>query len=63
MKVSIPLNIPDVEVIKVETINGDLVITVESTLQGTNCTRCGRPIIIVWPDGREERIGPAADGA
>lgn len=44
MKVSIPLNIPDVEVIKVETVDGDLVITVESTLQGTICKRCGRPI-------------------
>ena len=44
MKVSIPLNIPDVEVIKVETVEGRLVITVESTLQGTVCKRCGRPI-------------------
>jgi transposase len=44
MKVSIPLNIPDVEVIKVETVDGELVITVESTLQGTIGTRCGRPI-------------------
>lgn len=24
--------------------------------------RSGRPIIIVWPDGREERLGFAADG-
>ncbi len=44
MKVSIPLNIPDVEVIKVDTVDGDLVITVESTLHGTVCKRCGRPI-------------------
>lgn len=44
MKVSIPLNIPDVEVIKVETVGGDLVITVESTRQGTVCSKCGRPI-------------------
>ena len=44
MKVSIPLNIPDVEVIKVETVEGRLVISVESTLQGTVCSKCGRPV-------------------
>jgi transposase len=44
MKVSIPLDIPDVEVIKVETTDGRLVITVESTLKGTVCKQCGRPI-------------------
>ena len=44
MKVSISLNIPDVEVIKVETVEGSLVITVESTVNGTVCRRCGRPI-------------------
>jgi transposase len=44
MKGSLPLNIPDVEVLKVETVEGRLVITVESTLNGTVCRRCGRPI-------------------
>lgn len=44
MKVSIALNIPDVEVIKVETVDGNLLITVESTLKGSVCKQCGRPI-------------------
>jgi transposase len=42
-QVTVPLNIPDVRVIKTE-INeqGELIITVESTKAGTNCRRCGR---------------------
>jgi transposase len=40
-----PLDLPDVEVLKPElTAKGYLVITVESTLEGTRCRRCGREI-------------------
>ena len=41
-QVSVPLNIPDVRVIKSE-INqrGELIITVESTKPGTSCRQCG----------------------
>ncbi len=42
-QVTVPLDIPDVRVLKTE-INqqGELVITVESTKSGTTCHRCGR---------------------
>jgi transposase len=42
-QVTVPLDIPDVRVLKTE-INpqGDLIITVESTKPGTTCHRCGR---------------------
>lgn len=44
-KVSIPLDIPDVEVIDIKTNKrGDYVITVESTIEGTTCHQCGRDI-------------------
>jgi transposase len=44
-KVSIPLDIPDVEVIDIKTNKqGDYVITVESTLESTTCRQCGREI-------------------
>jgi len=44
-KVSIPLDIPDVEVIDIKTNKkGDYVITVESTLERTTCHQCGREI-------------------
>ena len=42
-QVSVPLDIPDVRVLKTE-INprGELIITIESTKAGTVCRRCGR---------------------
>lgn len=44
-QVTIPLDIPDVEVLKTE-INraGELIITIESTKKTTNCRRCGKEI-------------------
>jgi transposase len=43
--ISIPLDIPDVEVLEVETNPaGDYIITVESTIEGTRCQTCGREI-------------------
>jgi transposase len=43
VQVSVPLDIPDVRVLKTE-INprGELIITIESTKPGTVCRRCGR---------------------
>lgn len=44
-EISIPLDIPDVNVLKVETNEaGDVIITVESTQEGTRCGKCGREI-------------------
>ena len=44
-KLSIPLDIPDVQVIDIKTNKrGDYVITVESTLDRAICQRCGREI-------------------
>ena len=42
--VKIPLDLPDVEILKVETQSNIIVISVESTLQSTICKRCGREI-------------------
>jgi transposase len=43
--ISIPLDIPDVQVLKTElTKAGELILTVESTLTSTTCRRCGRTI-------------------
>jgi len=43
--ISIPLDIPDVRVIQTElTKDGELILTVESTLTTTTCRRCGRTI-------------------
>jgi transposase len=43
--ISIPLDIPDVRVLQTElTKDGELILTVESTLTSTNCRRCGRTI-------------------
>jgi len=44
-QVTVPLDIPDVRVLSTE-INkvGELIITIESTKEGTNCRRCGREI-------------------
>ncbi len=43
--VTIPLDLPDVGVLKTE-INeeGEIIITVESTLAGTTCKHCGKKI-------------------
>jgi transposase len=44
-QISIPLDIPDVKVLKTEfTKEGELIITVESTKTETRCHRCGREI-------------------
>src|SRR5690349_4938806 len=43
--ISIPLDIPDVRVLQTElTKEGELILTVESTLSSTTCRRCGRII-------------------
>lgn len=42
--VKIPLDLPDVEVLKVDIQDKVVVISVESTLKGTACKRCGRKI-------------------
>jgi len=43
--ISIPLDIPDVRVRQTEiTKDGDLILTVESTLTSTSCRRCGRTL-------------------
>jgi len=42
-QVMVPLDIPDVRVIKTEiNVRGELIITIESTKPGTSCRRCGR---------------------
>ena len=44
-QITIPLDIPDVQVVKVEqNERGECTITVESTLEGTRCRVCGRTI-------------------
>ena len=44
-QITIPLDIPDVQVINVEqNERGECTITVESTLEGTRCRQCGREI-------------------
>jgi transposase len=51
--ISIPLDIPDVRVRQTEITNdGELILTVESTLTSTTCRRCGR--IITEPHGVDE---------
>src|SRR6185503_5626687 len=43
--ISIPLDVPDVRVLQTElTKEGELILTVESTLTSTTCRRCGRTI-------------------
>ena len=40
--ISIPLDVPDVRVLQTElTKDGELMLTVESTLTTTTCRRCG----------------------
>jgi transposase len=42
-QVMVPLDIPDVRVIKTEiNVRGELIISIESTKPGTSCHRCGR---------------------
>jgi len=44
-QITVPLDIPDVRVLQVEIDNrGNCTITVESTLGGTRCRKCGREI-------------------
>jgi len=44
-QITIPLDIPDVQVIKVEqNEQGECTITVESTIEGTRCRVCGREL-------------------
>jgi transposase len=44
-QITIPLDIPEVRVLQIETnTRGDCTITVESTLEGTKCRKCGRVI-------------------
>jgi len=43
--IQIPLDLPDIEIVETEvTKTGDYIITVESTLKGTVCHKCGRKI-------------------
>ena len=44
-QVTVPLDIPDVRVLQTE-INrvGELIITIESTKEGTTCRQCGREV-------------------
>ena len=49
----IPLDIPGVEIEKVEiTKSGDFIITVKSMIKGTSCHRCGRNIDKAYGHGR-----------
>jgi len=43
-KITIPLNLPDVQVLEMEMTTKGICITVESTLKGTTCQSCGRHI-------------------
>lgn len=53
-KIEIMLDIPDVEVIKCETeTNGDIIIMVKSSLEGTQCHKCGSFISKPYGSGRE----------
>jgi hypothetical protein len=44
VKVHIPLDLPDVEVLSVEQKGERIIISVDSTLKTTVCKRCGREI-------------------
>ena len=44
-EIRFPLDLPNVKILKMETNKAsDYIITVESTLTGTNCRECGRKI-------------------
>ncbi|HJW29288.1 MAG TPA: ISL3 family transposase [Saprospiraceae bacterium] len=50
----IPLDIEDVKIERVEfTQDNEIIITVTSTLEGTNCHRCGKKITAAYGYGRE----------
>ena len=50
----IPLDIEDVKIERVEfTKNNEIIITVTSTLEGTDCHRCGKKITAAYGYGRE----------
>ncbi|HJH25776.1 MAG TPA: ISL3 family transposase [Methanophagales archaeon] len=53
-KIEIPLDIPDIEIENIE-INkeGDIIITVRSTVKGTRCHKCGRGITKLHCHDRE----------
>lgn len=43
--ISLPINLPNIEVIKVDILeNGDIIVSVKSTETGTCCKRCGKHI-------------------
>ena len=49
----IPLDIPGIKIEKVETNKtGDFIITVKSTVEGTDCHQCGRKITKTYGHGR-----------
>lgn len=55
VQITLPLGIPDVKVLGVETNeSGDIVITVESTIEGTKCRKCGQ--VITKFHGHDEPI-------
>ena len=44
-QISVPLDIPDVQVLQTQiTSQGEFIITVESTLASARCHRCGREL-------------------
>lgn len=50
----IPLDIPDIQIENVERNNvGDFIITVTSTIEGTNCRKCGRKTTKFYGYGKE----------
>ena len=51
--ISLPLDIPDVAVLRVhQNQQGDYLITIQSTLEGTRCQYCGRQLIQFHGHGR-----------
>jgi transposase len=51
--ISLPLDIPDIAVVKVnQNSQGDYIITVKSTLDGTRCQYCGRQLTRLHGHGR-----------
>ena len=59
--IQFPLDLPDVEVLKTElSAKGHLVITVESTREGTRCRRCGQEIKESHGHDRPLPLAPSA---
>ena len=55
VQITLPLGIPNVRVLEVEANDGgDIVITVESTIEGTQCRKCGQ--VITKSHGHDEAI-------